>query len=313
MPVELKELPRPADAPEPVAAPAPVGMRSLALTIIVTLLVVAGLHLAQSVLVPVAFGVLISYALDPVVTSLERRRVPRALGATVVLTALVAGCGWLGYSLRFQAAALAADLPKAANRLRASVRDLQTSGGPASPMRKVQEAARTIEKTASEASGAASPPSGVARVQVEQPAVSVSDVVWSGYAPGGGSRGRGGRRVLPGSLPARGRGPLQAEAGETGRALALQEEGDAADPRGHRPPGRRVPAHPAHHQRGGGRGHLAGAAARGPQPGGGLEHRGRRLQPGAVRRAGGRDAGRRGRGVRTSSATGRWCCWSPSS
>jgi predicted PurR-regulated permease PerM len=161
-------------------APTPVGIRSLSLTTILVLMVVAALHFAQSVLVPVAFGVLISYALDPIVTVLERRRIPRALGATLVLTALVVGCGWLAYSLRFQAAALAADMPKAAERLRASVRDLRTSSGAGNPVQKVQQAAKTIEKAAAEASSAPASRGDVQRVQLEQPPVNVGDVLVSG-------------------------------------------------------------------------------------------------------------------------------------
>jgi len=180
--VELDDLPKPGgnEEPEVVAAATPLGIRSLALTVIVVLLVVAGLHLAKAVLVPVVFGVLISYALDPIVTWMARHRVPRGLGATVLLTLLCVGSLGMAYGLRYEVAGLAADLPKAAERVRLSLRQLQSNSGPGNPVSKVRQAATTIEKAAAEASGAPPTPPGVGRVQVEQPAVSVGDVVVSG-------------------------------------------------------------------------------------------------------------------------------------
>jgi predicted PurR-regulated permease PerM len=165
---------------EPPVAPARVGMRSAALSIILVLLLVAALHFAESVLVPIAFGVLISYALDPIVTSLERLKVPRGLGATLVLTLLVAGGCGLAYSLRYQAAALATQLPTAAERVRASLRDLRSSRGADSPVQKVQQAAKTLERAATEASSAPASSGEAPEVQVQPSPVSVGDVVVAG-------------------------------------------------------------------------------------------------------------------------------------
>ena len=175
-------LPKPDEPePQPPVAPAPAGIRSVALTVIVVLFVVGALHLAESVLVPMTFGALLSYALDPIVTWLARRGVSRGLAATVLLTSLVAGAGWLGYGLRFQATALAANLPEAAERVRASVRSFQANRGPGDAVKKVQQAARTIERAAAEASGAPAPtPAGVSRVRVEQSSMDVGDVLMSG-------------------------------------------------------------------------------------------------------------------------------------
>ena len=51
------------------------------------------LRFAQKVLVPLAVGVLISYALEPIVSWLKKWSIPRAVGAGVLLAALVGGAG----------------------------------------------------------------------------------------------------------------------------------------------------------------------------------------------------------------------------
>src|SRR5438105_2441997 len=108
-PAALHEVKTP--APPPVrdslipesTAPAvrsPIDIRSAALTIIAVLGVVVVLQYAQPVVIPIVLGVLISYALDPLVSWLERFRVPRGISAALLLLAMVVGGGALVYGLR---------------------------------------------------------------------------------------------------------------------------------------------------------------------------------------------------------------------
>src|SRR6185369_11689151 len=76
-------------------AQSPLDIRSAALTILAVIAVILVLQYAQPMLIPVVLGVLINYALDPVVGMFERVRVPRPLGAVLVLGLLVAGGGVL--------------------------------------------------------------------------------------------------------------------------------------------------------------------------------------------------------------------------
>lgn len=163
----------------PPVAVEPASPRTLALTVIAVILGIAALHFAEPVLVPIVFSLLISYALDPVVTTMTRWHLPRGLAATLVLVALVAGAAWLGYSLRDDAASLAAQLPKIADRVRGSVHDMGkgTRGG---PVAKVQQAASTIESAAAEMSRPAPAPQGVTKVQIEQPPFRAGDLIVSG-------------------------------------------------------------------------------------------------------------------------------------
>ena len=139
----------------------------------------AAVHFAKPVLVPVVFGLLISYALDPVVTTVCRWRVPRGLAATLVLTALVGGTSWLGYALRDDVTALAERLPRIAERVRGSVHDMGKDGG-AGPVAKVQQAASTIETAAREMARPAPAAQGVTKVQIEQPPFKAGDLIVSG-------------------------------------------------------------------------------------------------------------------------------------
>jgi predicted PurR-regulated permease PerM len=68
-------------------------------------------------------------------------------------------------------------LPEAARRLRAAIRkDRQANGG--GTIEQVQKAAAELSQAANEATASTAPPKGVQRVQIEQPAVKVSDYLW---------------------------------------------------------------------------------------------------------------------------------------
>ena len=100
----------------------PVNVRSASLGV---LAVAAGVYIlkwAGAVFIPVLLGLMLSYTLSPIVNRLQRWRVPRALGAAVLLIGIVAGTGSLLYSLGDDATALIESLPEAAQKLRVSLR-----------------------------------------------------------------------------------------------------------------------------------------------------------------------------------------------
>lgn len=154
-----------------------VDVRSAALTVLAVLATVLVLQYAQSMVIPIVLGVLISYALEPIVAALARWHVPRAIGAAVVLIALTGGIGWLIYGLRFEATAIVDQLPKAAAHLRELVENDKPAT--AGAIQQVQKAATELEKAAS---AAAPPPpaAGVQRVQVEPPPFNVGDYLVAG-------------------------------------------------------------------------------------------------------------------------------------
>src|SRR5687768_17533831 len=59
---------------------------NVAVWLLAFIALVVALHLARAFFVPLLFGILVSYALHPIVDALERFHIPRAIGAALVLT-----------------------------------------------------------------------------------------------------------------------------------------------------------------------------------------------------------------------------------
>ncbi len=155
----------------------PVDVRNTSIVVIAVLLGLFAVHWASSVLIPLILGWMLSYALGPLVDALERWRVPRWLGAGVVVFGVVAGIGWTAYSLADDASTLLQSLPEAAQKLRQSVQKHRRES--ASTLEKMQRAAAQLEQVASE-TGSAAPTKGVTRVQIVKPRFSIEDYLWSG-------------------------------------------------------------------------------------------------------------------------------------
>jgi predicted PurR-regulated permease PerM len=130
------------------------------------------------VLIPIVLAVLISYMLTPIVTWLHRLRIPRVVGAVVAVVMLVAALGAAIWSVSDDAIRIVEDLPRAARLMRATIRQ-QRLGRSDTPLEKVQEAAKELEKAAAEAAPTPTAPSGVQRVQVVEPAFR-ADYLWWG-------------------------------------------------------------------------------------------------------------------------------------
>jgi predicted PurR-regulated permease PerM len=168
--------------PEPERAiaspPKDISLRSVALAFLVLLACAYALHWAGAVFIPLLLGLMLSYALTPVVDRLERWRLPRVLGAAGVLSAVVISLGSMAYSLSDDAAKLAESLPEAAQKLGQALRP--TRGTPVSTIDNVQEAATNLEQAAKAGTAIAPPARGVTRVQIEQPRVDIKQYLWSG-------------------------------------------------------------------------------------------------------------------------------------
>jgi len=134
------------------------------------------LRYAAEVIVPFVLSGLLFYALDPAVDALQRYRVPRWLGALLILGAVIGAAGAGAYALRGDVVRIVADLPDGARRLRALTR----SSGRPSTMESLRKATEEIDRTAAEAAGPSKPSEGVVRVSVEEPPVRSVDYLWSG-------------------------------------------------------------------------------------------------------------------------------------
>jgi len=165
--------------PLPAAAPVPVDLRSGSLFVLAAVAGIYMLHWAKGLFIPLMVGVTLSVALSPVVDRLERWRLPRVIGAGLLLFGALGVSVYAAYALADDAAALLETLPEAAQKVRDR---LQTEpGDPRGPIQKVKKAAEGIERVA--AARSASAPhieEGVTRVKIEKPDFSLSDYFWTG-------------------------------------------------------------------------------------------------------------------------------------
>jgi predicted PurR-regulated permease PerM len=71
----------------------PVDVRSLSLALLAVFASIYALRAASAVFIPLLLGLTMSYALSPIVDRMQRLRVPRAVGAALLLAALSGGLG----------------------------------------------------------------------------------------------------------------------------------------------------------------------------------------------------------------------------
>jgi predicted PurR-regulated permease PerM len=126
-----------------------------ALVVLAVLAVIAAAKIAEPFVIPVIVGMLTSYALKPLVATLERWHIHRAIGSAVVLlllTGLIAGGVFL---LRDDATAAIAELPNAARKVRLAAHESarQSQG----PMGHVRAAAEELNRAAAEAASGGKP------------------------------------------------------------------------------------------------------------------------------------------------------------
>ncbi|MFW5823852.1 MAG: AI-2E family transporter [Marinobacter sp.] len=129
-----------------VAADA-INYHQIALIILAGLGVIVFLDWAQDVLLPLVAGILISYALDPLVSALDRIRIPRPISAALVLSGLLAILALAAMPLQKEATRMVESIPGAIQQFE---QQKAVQPRPESLMEKAEEAAKEIEESASE-------------------------------------------------------------------------------------------------------------------------------------------------------------------
>jgi predicted PurR-regulated permease PerM len=165
--------------PAPLQLPLQVDAYRLSPILLAVLAIIFMLRWAMALFIPLMLGLLISYALAPLVNLMHSWRIPRAIGAAVLLLGIVGGTGTLTYSLSDDAAKLIDTLPEAVHKFR--LERIRVRGSSEGTMERMQKAASQLEQAASE-TGASAPaaPRGVTRVQIEKPQLNVKDYFWMG-------------------------------------------------------------------------------------------------------------------------------------
>jgi predicted PurR-regulated permease PerM len=153
--------------------------RSLALAIIATIAVVFALEWAQSFVISLLLGILFAYTLNPLVVWLERIRIPRGVGASMVMLGTLCALALGAYSLRGQVQTILDQVPEAVSKLSATF--ARHRKGQDSTMQKVQTAASEIEKATSQAAGTdATPRQPATRVVIDPPGFRLGNFLWAG-------------------------------------------------------------------------------------------------------------------------------------
>jgi len=152
--------------------------RGMAAIIVATVATVFALSSAQKFFIPLVFGLILACTLNPLVRFLERLKIPRLVGTTLVMAALLCGLVAATLSLRTQVEKILDQIPEAGAKLSATLRDLASQPN---PMVKVQEAARKLEQATNQAANgqtpAQKPPT---RVVIDDPKIKLVDWLWTG-------------------------------------------------------------------------------------------------------------------------------------
>ncbi|WP_230029554.1 AI-2E family transporter, partial [Massilia sp. Bi118] len=132
--------------------PVHVNARGMSLGILATVAFVFGLQWAKNFFVPLLLGIFIAYTLSPVVRWLERWHIKRAIGATLVSAAILAGMALTIQRVQGEFFNIIDELPSLTHKVTRLI--TQASDGQPSTIQQVQAAAAEIEQAAANASGA---------------------------------------------------------------------------------------------------------------------------------------------------------------
>jgi len=152
-----------------------INIRSMSLIVLTSIASLYFIDWAQPVLLPLVVAVLISFALDPLVATLDRIHIPRPLGAALVLCTLIAILAAASVPLKQEAMAMLDKIPQAIKELQRE--DASASEDEESIMEKAQIAAKQIEETAEKSQEEPAVQAGVTPVRVVDEPMDVRDYV----------------------------------------------------------------------------------------------------------------------------------------
>src|SRR5271154_2702994 len=166
-----------------------VDARGLALGILAALACVFALSWAQSFVVPLLLGIIISYTLSPLVAWLEAIKIPRVIGTIIVMASVIGALVMGTYSLRGQMQTIIEQLPEAATKFATALGRVQI--GHVGNMQKMQSAATAVERATTQAAGgSAAPRPSATHVIVDQPTFTLSSFLWESSVGALGAMGQ---------------------------------------------------------------------------------------------------------------------------
>lgn len=170
------------DSPADIVLPATkdlMAVKSIALVIIATIAIIFALNWAQNFVIIMLIGILLAYTLNPVVKYLELIKIPRVIGSSIVILALMCGITFGGYSLGGQVQSIISKLPEAAVKLTSMLST--KSGESLTNMQKVQIAASQVEKATSSVENTVTTQKKPAmHVVIDEHKFKIRDFLWRG-------------------------------------------------------------------------------------------------------------------------------------
>ncbi len=158
---------------------APAAAGGFALNILAAAAVGFILEWAQGLVISLLLGVVFAYTLNPLVVWLERIRIPRVLGASIVMVTVVCALVLGTYSLRGQMQTIFTHLPEAMGKVSTGL--ASQLDGHNGNMQKIQSAASDMEKATSPAADLPlSAEKGATHVVVDAPAFKLGNFFWAG-------------------------------------------------------------------------------------------------------------------------------------
>ena len=125
--------------------PVHVHARGLALAVLATVAFLYALQWARNFLVPLVLGILLTYMLSPLVCWLERVRVPRLLGTTLVTAAILGGSVLVIDKVQNEFQAIVDELPSAGHKLSRLLSERLHTGGP-SALQRIRDVAAELQQ-----------------------------------------------------------------------------------------------------------------------------------------------------------------------
>lgn len=159
--------------------PLHVDARGLSLAILSTLAFVFALQWAQNFFIPLLFGIFIAYTLNPLVTGLQRLKIPRFFATCIVMVSILSGAALAANTLQEEFQSILTGLPASTQKLSRSLSKLnKLKSNQPSTIEQMQAAATEFEKATSQVAGVR--PATKKNTGVERAAFKVSDWLWAG-------------------------------------------------------------------------------------------------------------------------------------
>ena len=119
------------------------------------ILIIACLYWAKAVLIPIALAVLLTFLLNPVVSALHSRGLPRTPAVLVVVVLVFSLVGGIAWTVTRQFSTLAYELPGYQENLKHKISDLRDLGKSAI----IDRVLKTVKEVTDELQKTPSPPS----------------------------------------------------------------------------------------------------------------------------------------------------------